>query len=138
MVAAAVCLVAVGLLVGRLTAGESTAPRLVAASDDYVVVAGAIRPDADCEWHLIDDEAHDPVGIDSVTTAADGAVTIRYAAAGSSVVTFLAVPDETLARQGVKAGASADLDRAVLTVTPFDCAGVGDYANVWLYGLLER
>lgn len=128
---------------GSFAAGRVTvdAPRVGFVADEpgYVVVAGAVRPDEDCEWQLIDDDAHTPVGIEAVATDADtGTFTVEYAEAGSEVVTFVTSPDETLAAAGVEVGASVSPDRAVLRTSPFDCATIGGYANVWVYGLIRR
>ena len=106
---------------------------------DELVIAGAIRPDADGEWTLIDDDTHNPRGVESVEVEDDGDVVIHYSGAGSAVVTFVTTPDETLAAAGITVGASAGLDRAILTLseTP-DYDALGDSANVWFYGVLER
>lgn len=109
-----------------------------AGTDQDIVIAGAIRPDANGRWSLIEDDAHRPRGVESVETEPNGNVVIHYSEEGSAVVTFVTTPDETLAGAGVVVGASAGLDRAILTLSSRpDYAEVGDYANVWFYGVME-
>ncbi|GAB2762200.1 hypothetical protein [Nocardioides pakistanensis] len=126
------------MLLALLFAGCSESePTTPIPLQDAIVVAGAIRPTSGGEWELIDDEAHEPRGVEKVTSE-DGAVVIHFTEKGSQVVTFVATPDETLATAGVAPGASVGLDRAVLTLAPEpDYAALGDLANVWFYGVLE-
>lgn len=106
--------------------------------DEGIVIAGAIRPDADGNWTLIEDDTHRPRGVESVEVEPNGNLVIHYSDEGSAVVTFVTTPDETFAESGITVGASAGLDRAILTLSEDpDYTNLGGSANVWFYGILE-
>lgn len=126
-----------------MTAAERLARPLVAlllagcavqaAPGEPIVVAGAIRVNADEEWHVIEDATHRPQGIASVTS--DGStVTVHFERDASAVITFVATPDETLVAEGIELGASVGTDHAVITLSEMPS---GEWANIWVYGLLE-
>lgn len=102
---------------------------LVRGSDGkrYRVVAGAIR-NTGTGFRLINDTAHTPVGIRSVTTAADGmSVTLRLTFQAATVGSVVAAPDETLAAAGYVVGASVGL--ASITLFVSQPGGFGDYVS---------
>jgi hypothetical protein len=102
---------------------------LVRGSDGkrFRVVAGAIR-NSGTGFQLINDAAHTPVGIHSVTTAADGmSVTLKLTFQGASVGSVVAAPDETLAAAGYAVGASVGLGS--ITLFASQPGGFGDYVS---------
>lgn len=106
------------------------------ASQSPLVVAGAIRPSAEGSWYVIDDDGHQPLNVAGVDVRGD-VVTVHFSVSGSQVITFVATPDETLARQGYRVGASVSRDEARITIAPApDYAAMGEWANIWFYGLL--
>lgn len=64
-------------------------------------------------WQPIDDAAHWPWGIASVTTTTVG-IEIAYNFTASGIGTVIAVPDETLAADGWSMGASVEKDKCTL------------------------
>lgn len=102
---------------------------LVRGSDGkrYRVVAGAIR-NTGTGFQLINNTAHTPVGIQSVTTAADGmSVTLKLPFQASTVGSVIAAPDETLATAGYLIGASVGLGS--ITLYASQPGGFGDYVS---------
>lgn len=104
-----------------------------ASPNELVVIAGAIRPDANGQWTVIEDADHAPRGIESVTSAG-ATVTVHFAQAGR-VVTFVATPDESMLEYRV--GASVGTDHAALTISPTPDYPLREHANIWVYGLVE-
>jgi hypothetical protein len=80
------------------------------------VVVGALR-NVDGTWEVITDTNHTPVNIDTVTTTGTD-ITVNYTSLdGIKVGSFVAVPDETLARQGFFCGASVSATSAVISMS---------------------
>jgi len=94
-----------------------------AAGKRYRIVAGTIRNTA-TTWATINDAAHTPVGVTSVTQTAT-AVEINYPPA-TKIVTFVCGTDETYAMQGLRVGASVGLDKAVLQMSLTDVHRISD------------
>jgi len=75
---------------------------------DRFVVAGVIRYySSENRWDLIENQEgnHKPINIASIESDTSK-ITINYALSGSSVTTFLAVPDESMAKFGIFMGCS--------------------------------
>lgn len=103
---------------------------------------GTIRSTA-AGWVIVDDAAHEPLNLASVSCdAVSGQVTVMLSSAGSQVVSSFADGDETLSRADIVAGVSAGLDRLVIR---YSRAGVavpctsallqGSTANTWIGGI---
>ncbi|WP_314195008.1 hypothetical protein [uncultured Arthrobacter sp.] len=93
----------------------------------YRVVACAIRNTSQ-GFQVINDAAHTPVGVSSITTAKDGmSVTIGLSFQGASVSSVVAAPDETLAAAGYVVGASVGL--GTITLFASQPGGFGDYVS---------
>lgn len=105
------------------------------ATTQTLTIGGAIRPDASGEWAVIADAGHAPRGIERVES--DGATVTVYFSGEGSVVTFIAVADESMVRAGYAVGASVGTDRATLSIEPAPEYPLSPSANIWLYGLLE-
>lgn len=106
--------------------------------DMYMKLSAAIRNSGN-GWHVIDDAAHEPLGISigAVTTAN---IEILYPA-GVEVCDMIVGPDETFARPPYKAtfGASVGLYRAFICGTVSGVAfnpttWVSSSANIWISG----
>lgn len=92
---------------------------------EYRVVACVIR-NTGTGFEILDDAGHTPIGVASVTTAADGlSVDVNYNFTGTEVASLVATVDETLAVHGYQVGASVAVDHATLFVG--QPAGFGDY-----------
>ena len=71
---------------------------------NYKIVAGAIR-NSGSGWEFINDLGHEPINCLSVETLADS-IKINYNFTGKKSISFIAVPDEALARKGFFMGSS--------------------------------
>ncbi|UXE04757.1 minor tail protein [Arthrobacter phage Shambre1] len=93
----------------------------------YSIIAGALR-NTGAGFVLIDDAAHTPINVSSVTTAADNmTITVSYNFTATEVGTTILVPDETLAVAGYTFGASVGLNSfGVQAAQP---GGFGDYLS---------
>jgi hypothetical protein len=90
----------------------------------YRIVAGTIRNNGGTTWATINDAAHTPVGVTSITQTTT-AVEINYAPA-TKIVTFMCGTDETYAMQGLRVGASVGLTKAVLSLSMTDPHRISD------------
>lgn len=111
------------------------------------VIAGAIRNDGE-GWRVIHDEDHAPINIASVETTQQ-AIRVHFAIKGKTIRSFIATPDETLARAGFTIGASVGLRSAELMIGRPGIFGarhvspalvdLDDYpwSNIWIYGLID-
>lgn len=105
-------------------------------------VAGVLRNDGR-GWYALADDHHAPLNIASVHTNPNN-IEVRFTFRAQKVLTFIATPDETLARQGLSVGASVDTDRArvylargrMLDPMTIDTARY-PWSNLWVYGLFE-
>lgn len=111
-------------------------------------VAGTIRNNGQ-GWRVIQDTGHVAMGVAAVTTNSDH-ITIVFRCAASQVVTFLAVPDESLAARGFFIGSSVDrgsakiilakntlgitMKRSPLAVSTARIA----WSNIWFFGIFEK
>lgn len=110
-------------------------------------VAGAIRNDG-AGWAVIEDEQHAGLGISAVS-AQDGMIHVEYSFQADVIHSFVAVPDETLARNGFFMGSSVGVEsarigisretwRGVRSVDPADVNTVEyPWSNIWLMGLFS-
>lgn len=110
--------------------------------DGVATVAGALRNDG-TGWYAIADSTHAPLNIASVATK-DGMITVEYTFTASKIHTFIAAPDETLARAGYSAGASVGVGSARIllakngSANPFDVSTKSHpWSNIWIYGVFE-
>jgi hypothetical protein len=111
------------------------------------VIAGAIRNDGK-GWRVIHDADHAPINITSVETT-KRTIRVNFAIEGTTIRSFIATPDETLARSGFTIGASVGLRSADLMIGRPGIFGarhvspalvdLNDYpwSNIWIYGLIE-
>lgn len=84
----------------------------------YTMLLGVIRNNGSGSgyWQPIDDAAHGPSFIDSVSTDAS-AITINHSSLGASkVASFAIFPDDTLAAAGITAGVSVGLTSSIITL----------------------
>ena len=110
-----------------------------AACVENGIVAGVLRNDGE-GWYAIDDGDHTPLNIRSVITEQNH-IRITYTFEADTIYTFIATPDETLAANGVSAGASVDLSFARIFVSGEDLSRISTRtmpnSNIWVYGLFE-
>lgn len=111
------------------------------------IVAAALRNDG-AGWYAISDPTHSPLNIASVETG-NHAITVSFAATARRIHTFTVVPDETLARAGITAGASVGTSHAEIRLARSGIVGphaVSPHAvstsrypwsNLWVHGVLD-
>lgn len=95
----------------RSSPNASTGNVRGAGGRQYAMIAGAVRK-VGSSWELISDAAHRPQGISSVSTTSTSIRISHATPAGkriSRVVSLVVAPDETLAIEGISAGASVGL-----------------------------
>lgn len=106
-------------------------------------VAGVIRNGGSPGyWDVLSDEYHVPLNISTVSL--DGnLIRVDYGVTFAFVITLIVGADESLAAQGVTAGASVSKDhcsiglrRAGGLVDP-RLIGLGGFENLWIFGLFE-
>lgn len=132
-----------------LSMGEAP-EALRAASEECVeggVIQGALR-NSGSGWHAIIDGGHQPVNIASVETGISS-ITVHFAQDGRSVQTFIAAPDERLARAGYTVGASVRLNDARIQLGRNSLLGSHrvsplyvsteryPMSNIWVYGVVK-
>jgi hypothetical protein len=132
-VAAVIVALLTGVGVGNLTDS---------AGQTYDLYGGTVRAVGGV-WSVVDDAAHEPLGITSATCdPVSGFVTVTLDETAAQVVTSWADTDETLSRLDVQVGGSVGLGSVVLRWTR---AGVAlpctspvlstANANTWLGGV---
>jgi len=84
----------------------------------YRVVAGVLRNAGAVDyWQPINDSGHVPVNIDSVSTSTT-VISIDYTSLGAvKVISFVAVPDEAMAKAGFLMGTSVGLSSAQIELS---------------------
>lgn len=68
------------------------------------VIGGCLRNETNA-WQPLENSAHGTLGVASVTTSTTG-ITLNFSKTFSKIISFVAVPDETLATAGVHIGSS--------------------------------
>lgn len=118
--------------------GRVALPKAEEGPPELIVIGGALRPDANGDWYIIEDVFHKPLNLDSVTVK-DGVLVVGYTGCGT-IITAMVDPDESLAAEGITAGVSVGMNtsniflfQAGLTVDPatLTTAVVGSSANLW-------
>jgi hypothetical protein len=122
-----------GALYYELGRVSFTRPDDIAAGDDgkYKMVGGVIRNYNDGSgWRLITPAyaaGHNPLNIDSVTSDATS-IYINYPGiAATGLVSFVAVPDETLQAAGFFMGSSVTTSQAVISLSRY--SEIADYVS---------
>jgi lysophospholipase L1-like esterase len=93
----------------------------------YRAIACVVR-NTGSGFEFISDAGHAPVGVSSISTAADQlSFTINYSFTAAKVSSLVGTPDETLARLGYTMGASVGLSSATFSVS--QPGGWGDYLS---------
>lgn len=106
----------IGVAFGTAISAAKGIPRLD-PTKKYRVITGTLRSDVAGTWYALDDTAHTPYGIDSVTVNGSGHLEVNYASLGGNVVVFgSAFPDETLTASGFSIGASVATNMATLKI----------------------
>lgn len=103
-------------------------------------VAAALRNDGD-GWYAVNDEAHSPLNVRSVTTT-DGAIVVVFSFTGRHVQAFIATPDEALAGRSFFVGSSVGLTEAKISLARVNRAinpksistDQHPWSNIWVYG----
>jgi hypothetical protein len=103
-------------------------------------VAAVLRNDGD-GWYAIDDDTHSPLNVRSVETT-DGAIAVVFSFKAGHIQTFIATPDEALARSSYFIGSSVGVDRANIglanggrTLNPKGSSTAQHpWSNIWIYG----
>jgi hypothetical protein len=103
-------------------------------------VAAVLRNDGD-GWYAIDDDTHTPLNVRSVGTT-DGVITVSFSFEAGRIQTFIATPDEALARSSHFIGSSVGVDEAEISlardgrsVNPKGSSTAQHpWSNIWIYG----
>ena len=103
-------------------------------------VAAVLRNDGD-GWYAIDVESHSPLNVRSVKTT-DGAISVVFSFEAGKVQTFIATPDEALARSSHFIGSSVGLTEAKISLARDGRAlnpkgsstAQHPWSNIWIYG----
>lgn len=83
---------------------------------NYRVVACALQNTGSPNWwQPIDNSAHHPIGVASVTSSGSN-ITLTYSFAATRVGGLIVAPDETLGVQGYTPGASVGLTSSIITL----------------------
>lgn len=101
---------------------------------------GIARPDSNGNWYVLDDAAHTPICLSSVTQTSTY-VKINYCKTLSIVRWVIGNPDERLVQSDIDVGVSGVFDGAILyftqngsLVNPNTITSVSQpSANIWLY-----
>ena len=110
------------------------------------IVAGVLRSADERGWYAINDEEHRPINIGSVK-AEKGLIVVNYIKELGPINTFIAVPDETFAKEGFFLGASVNSKQARILVSKVEDGKVltidastirSKWGNIWIYGLFEE
>jgi hypothetical protein len=121
---------------------------LIRSQSEYAnhdIVAGVLRSEDERGWYALDDEGHRPLNISAVKTV-NGLIVVTYGKDLGVINTFIAVPDETFAKEGYLFGASVTGNQARITVSkvmvgtvvPVDASTIkSKKGNVWVYGVFE-
>lgn len=136
---------AIAKLTGRPIPQSTTETRSLCQGGPLVPVAGTLRNDG-AGWYALADADHVPMNVKSVTSTLQ-AVRVAFTFKARQVVTFVATPDEALARVGLFAGASVGLDVADIALARRGITGTFQrspaaittqtypLSNLWFYGL---
>jgi hypothetical protein len=142
VVAAATALVLVGAGAGAALATGGAGVFHDDSGQTVVFYAGAVRPTAS-GWALVEDSAHTPLNLASVSCSSAGTLVVMLSAPGSKVLGATVETDETLSRADVVAGASVGLDRVVIKLSragkAVSCSSSvlrSPYANLWISGTM--
>ena len=111
-----------------------------------VEVAGTIRRIDENGWFVLHDELHTPVNIAEIEIEKK-TILIHYTFTASTIHSFIATPDETLAANGYFLGAEVHRDYAAITLSRVNNKGVVElvdpshlrskFGNIWLHGLFS-
>lgn len=130
--------VMMGQIAEKLSEKESV---IVDFNEDYTMMAGVIRNEGK-GWKLIQDEAHETLGIKSVSSDEEKII-ISYDKT-SKVNSMSVSVDETMAAEGFTVGASVGLDVTYIFV--YDANGdvvqpkkyVNSKGNIWIQGIFKK
>ena len=115
------------------------------SADKKVKVAGTIRSMDENGWFVINDENHKPINIAKIEVV-KGWIKVYYTFNASTIHTFIATPDETLAANGFFLGASVTKNCASIAVSKVENGIVrlvdaskirSDSGNIWFHGLFS-
>ena len=115
------------------------------SADKTVRVAGTIKIIDENGWFVINDENHKPINIAKVEIVKNF-IRIYYTFNASTIHTFIATPDETLAANGVFLGARVTKSFATIAVSKLDNGNVrlvdastirSDSGNIWFHGVFS-
>lgn len=97
-------------------AGQSGLGEIIGDGDQYRIVSGVMRQLVeDGGWAFLTTASHVPVGINEASISQTAtSITFNYDFTATDVVALVVVPDETMARRGVIAGASVGLTSATI------------------------
>lgn len=95
----------------------TTSGSILVSGATRTIAFGAVRCDPDTGlWGLVDDDLHDPGGVDKIETFTD-CIRIWYVERGLPVGVALCNPDERYVLAGVAAGISGGVDYAEVWFT---------------------
>jgi hypothetical protein len=97
------------------------------AGRHYASLGGALR-NSGAGWGLINDSAHRPFGIASVTTMSDR-IRVTYSATALKVGSFIIGCDERMAELGLRAGASVGTTYADIFIYRDSTTSISDYVS---------
>ncbi len=113
---------------------------------DNKVVAGTIRSIDENGWFLLNDKNHTPINIAKVEVVSS-TILIHYTFAVSTIHSFIATPDATLAANGYFIGADVHRDYAIITLSRVNNNGIvelvdpstirSEFGNIWIHGLFS-
>ena len=114
-------------------------------ADKKVKVAGTLKIIDERGWFVVNDENHKPINIGRIEIV-KGFIRIYYTFNASTIHTFIATPDETLAANGVFLGARVTKNYASIAVSKLengivrlvDASSIrSDTVNIWFQGLFS-
>lgn len=124
-------------LLNALTGGQ---PQAIESTAAILTVACVLRPNASGVWSILEDAGHAALGVSGISQTTSGIV-LDFDFTASKVLTFIAAPDETLAKARFNVGASVGLASATIqmatpTSSPVNPSTVTNtLSNIWVYGL---
>ena len=115
------------------------------SADKKVKVAGTLKIIDERGWFVVNDENHKPINIGRIEIV-KGFIRIYYTFNASTIHTFIATPDETLAANGFFLGARVSKNYANILVSRLENGVVrlvdassirSDTGNIWFQGLFS-
>lgn len=140
-------LIIVTLALVLLTACGKDMPQ-ASSGNKLIEVAGVIRVDRTTkEWYLINDEDHAPLNLISAESQ-PGSVILHYTFKAVKIHSLVVTPDECYAINGINAGASVNMDNAIIffgkyidglptRINTEDMVIENCSPNLWIYGVFE-